>query len=231
MSDVDILITNRTALDEALEIHPFDEESQIELLMSFIDTLDVDDQFQVFVLNAAHEEKKAHDLFARTRAATCDNPDYTPIVHDPSCDMDEDCSCQVVVINANGDVVGTSSGESTCDCCRGEGHEGPCCPGWLHCESDTYGWEVDVCEECLALHPEFEGLNLPPEGEGDPGLQMDKVVAAHDATCACNMGRGKCAPKTKGVAPEHCYASRTEMKADFARREQIAMRLKEQGRL
>jgi hypothetical protein len=81
MSDCDILITNRAALDEALEIHPFDEESQIDLLLDFLSSLDLDDEFQVFVLNAAHEQKKLHDASE---------------VHTLACDMDEDCSCEAV---------------------------------------------------------------------------------------------------------------------------------------
>lgn len=57
--------------------------------------------------------------------------------------------------------------EDGCGCCYGDGHEGECCPGWIHSVDPL---EVQRCDDC-ALYP-------------DDG----RAVAAHAATCGCNWG-------------------------------------------
>lgn len=92
----------------------------------------------------------------------------------------------------------------------------PKCPGWGHFEANLYGWEVEACDECR-----------------EAGLIADdeEALVRHNAACNCGMGQALCAPGTKGVSPEYCYATQREQEFDFARREAIAMRLKSEGRL
>jgi hypothetical protein len=50
-------------------------------------------------------------------------------------------------------------------CCGNHGKDGSCCPGWLHIESDTYGPEVERCDDCNAFADD------------------DAAIRAHDKTC------------------------------------------------
>jgi hypothetical protein len=42
---------------------------------------------------------------------------------------------------------GFNSQRKVCSCCYGDGHRGPCCPGWLHMDSP---FEVQCCDDCVS---------------------------------------------------------------------------------
>lgn len=187
MGDVHIQITCRQALDEALELAPWDEETQIAAFIEFIELHELDDEFQDWIVNKAREEKAAHNKAARDLAtAVLVKPKRRPSARA------RPASC--------GD---------------------PACPGWGHFLSDTYGWEVEACDECVR------------EGRFGADVQAahDAAIAQHSRECNCGMGEAKCAPGTPRVAPWHCYATEAEMERDYARREEIATRLEKEGRL
>lgn len=184
---VHIQVTCHQALEEALELAPWDEETQIAALIEFIELHELDDEFQDWIVNKAREEKAAHDKAARDLAtAVLVKPKRRPSAR----------------------ARPASCGDSTC-------------PGWGHFLSDTYGWEVESCDECVR------------EGRFGADVQAahDAAIAKHNRECNCGMGEAKCAPGTPRVAPWHCYATEAEMERDYARREEIATRLEKEGRL